>query len=126
MLITVTHNISDEMIDDLVTTMVECNDMTASWCHHYEADGLHAAKAILSGKDVFFYVDNPEYDDSSSDTRFKPLVKKTLNLSILADGLIRCNKAYPHVLRNLVEGDYDACDADTILQVSLFGEAVYC
>lgn len=113
----VEHELSDEDIDDLITTMVECNDCTASWCNSMKYEGINPALTILSGRDITFSVDNPEEGPKS--------VKKVLNLTILKGALILASKTHPHVLYNIVEGDYDAGDADIILQLALFGEEVY-
>jgi len=124
--VTITHEFTDEMIDDLITTMVECNDMTASWCLEYDAKGQQVAIAVVRGYDVIFTVDNPEYDANMPRTTENcPTLRKDFDLAVLKKALELCSLLYPQVFRNIVEGNYDANDADVVLQLAIFKEVVY-
>ena len=123
----VAHKIDADMIEDLVTTMVECNDMTASWCREYDAKGQHAAEAIVGGYTVIFTVDNPDYDASEKKTAENwPTLRKEVDSAVIKKALDLCGIRHPQVLINFIGGNYDANDADVILQLAIYEEVVFC
>lgn len=120
----VEHTFSEEFIEDILTTAVECNDMTASWCRQYDATGsADLAKKLFNGESVMFMYDNPEYDEDESGST--EVIQKALTMSMLREAFTLVGTKYPETLRNFAEENYDADDADVLLQLALLGEVVY-
>ena len=116
--VVVTHTLTAEDIDDLITTMVECNDMTASWCQRMEAS-KQVSLAILNGENVKCFVDNSEEGLETVELIFNlEGLRKAFQLAVE-------DPCYQEVVSRIVSQDYDAIDADVILQLALFGEVVY-
>lgn len=132
--VVVTHTFSAEQVGDWLVTMFEGNDMVDSWCEgiRIERQTDSPDKTPTDKKPWYMCLeDGCTIWVKAEDHSYKGKGTKYKEYQLTCDGLVKAFKAlqekeYGHIVRNLVEDNYDAIDVDCLLQFAIFGEEVYC
>ena len=128
-MVSIKQDIPFKRIADIMTTAMECNDMTASWCH----------SAILAGYTTELYTPENNQDPwyTHPELYADPLLRITVTMqddddparemtyASIHKGLqLMADKEGRHFADFMAESD-DAVTADVFLQLCVFGEVIF-
>lgn len=81
---------------------------------------------ILNGGYVQFYDAEEDNDDDGYEENFSDKgLLGTVDMDSILEAITIMKKDYPHVWENILDGQYDANDADVFLQLCVMGEVVF-
>lgn len=126
---TITFNISDELISDQLCTALEGG--SNYWYYLGDIDRTHFVKGetLVDNLTRSFMADKnyklPVYDIESAE-EFEDMDKLgDVTYDSMAKAFSIMSKDYPRQLGNILSGNYDGDDSDVWFQIAVMGEAIY-
>jgi hypothetical protein len=117
--VTTTTEVEDEFIRDIFTTALEGGIGYWSACALYRWDTVQPNEFVA----VIHELD-PDDDETADEHGYGPAIN--IDHAVIVAGLTKMAEKYPQQFLDIVKDeDYDAGDADIIVQLAIFGEVKY-
>jgi len=114
--------ISQKQIDDLLTQAIEGG--SGYWCQFGD---YKEPAGFQRNENIHYHVIDCVFQGSTIEVQDCETSEKigTLSLDSLESGIKLMVSKYPSLLASIVDGNWDAGDADTFLQLCALGEVVF-